>query len=186
MKKWIKSAIVTMMVIVFVLTAPATVHAQTCDLRQGKTEMTAKTGIYVERGQYYLYKNGRKQYGHIKFRGNYYYAHKTGSRKYPRGSLTKGQFRIEKDNKWYAYSIHEGRMYLKSTYVRKGRFRRCIDLEIRKDHTVKYVYNNASTVRGSLRYSTRERRLQRDLSFGEWKTIEGMQFIPSGWVDWQK
>ena len=175
-----------LMILVLLLTAPVSVTAQTCDLRHAKTEMTAKTGIYVEKGHYYLYKNGRKQYGHIKFRGNYYYAHKTSSRKYPRGSLTKGQFRIEGKNKWYAYSINQGKMYVKNHYIRKGRFKRCLDLEIRKDRTVRYVYDNSSTVRGSIRYSTAERRLQRDLSFGEWETVEGMQFIPSGWVDFQK
>lgn len=185
MKKWIKSAIVTMMVILFVLTAPATIHAQTCDLRQGKTEMTAKTGIFVKHGHYYFYKGGKIQYGEIKYKGRWYYAHKTGSKKYPKGSLTKGQFRIKPGNRWYAY-CYDGHMYTSNTYIRKGRYKRYIDLEIRKDHTVRYVYNNASTVRGSLRYSTAERRLQRDLSFGEWKTIEGMQFIPSGWVDWQR
>lgn len=175
---------IAILLAIVLLVTPVT--AQTCDLTKAKTQMTAKTGIFVEKGQYYLYKNGRKQYGHIKYKGGYYYAHRTGSKKYPRGSLTKGQFRIERGNRWYAYSIHEGRMYTRNTYIRKGRFKRCIDLEIRKDRTVKYVYNNASTVRGAIRYSTALRRLQRDLSFGKWRTLEGMQFIPDGWVDWQK
>ena len=176
--------IIVIILALVLLTTPVT--AQTCDLRHAKTEMTAKTGIYEKGGHWYLYIGGKMQFGHIKYKGNYYYAHRTNSKRYPKGSLTKGQFRIEKGNRWYAYSINYGRMYLKNTYVRKGRFRKCIDLEIRKDHTVKYVYNNASTVRGSIRYSTRERRLQRDLSFGQWRTIEGMQFIPDNWVDFQK
>ena len=166
------------------LTTPVT--AQVCDLTKAKTQMTAKTGIYEYKGHWYLYIGGKMQLGHLRYKGNYYYAHRTSSKKYPKGSLTKGQFRIERGNKWYAYSINKGKMYTRNTYIRKGRFKRCIDLEIRKDRTVRYVYNNASTVRGSLRYSTAERRLQRDLSFGEWKTLEGMQFIPDGWVDWQK
>lgn len=176
--------IIAIILALVLLTTPVT--AQVCDLTKAKTEMTAKTGIFVEKGQYYLYKNGRKQFGHIKYKGNYYYAHKTGSKAYPKGSLTKGQFRIEKGNRWFAYSIDHGKMYVKNHYVRKGRFRRVLDLEIRKDHTVKYVYNNASTVRGSIRYSTAERRLQRDEGFGDWHTVEGMQFIPDGWVDFQK
>ncbi|MBR2259634.1 MAG: hypothetical protein IJ899_20325 [Blautia sp.] len=175
-----------LMILVLLLTAPVSITAQTCDLRQAKTEMTAKTGIYEYKGHWYLYKNGRKQYGHIKYKGNYYYAHRTSSRKYPRGSLTKGQFRIESGNRWFAYSIDHGKMYVKNHYVRKGRFKRYLDLAIRKDRTVAYVYDNSSTVRGAIRYSTRERRLQRDLSFGQWKTIEGMQFIPDGWVDTQR
>ena len=166
------------------LTTPVT--AQTCDLRHAKTEMTAKTGIYEKGGHWYLYIGGKMQFGHIKYKGNYYYAHRTSSRKYPRGSLTKGQFRIEKGNKWFAYSIDHGKMYTKNHYIRKGRFKRYLDLAIRKDRTVAYVYDNSSTVRGAIRYSTRERRLQRDLSFGQWRTIEGMQFIPDNWVDFQK
>lgn len=181
-----KRTIAILMILVFILFAPATINAQTCDLNQAKRTMTARTGIYEYKGHWYLYKNGRMQFGHIRYKGGYYYAHRTNSKRYPKGSLTKGQFRIERGNKWYAYSINQGKMYVKNHYIRKGRFKRYLDLEIRKDRTVRYVYDNSSTVRGSLRYSTAERRLQRDLSFGEWRTLEGMQFIPSGWVDWQK
>lgn len=161
-------------------------HAQTCDLSKAKTEMTAKTGIFKKGGHLYLYIGGKMQYGEIKYQGKYFYAHRTSSKRYPKGSLTRGQFRIKSKNRWYAYSGADGSMYTKNKYTAKGRFKRYIELAIRKDRTVRYVYNNASTVRGSIRYSTAERRLQRDLSFGEWKTIEGMQFIPDGWVDWQE
>lgn len=181
-----KRTLAFLMIIVFALTVPAVVNAQTCDLSKARTERTVKEGIYERGGHYYLYKNNRLQYGHIRYKGNYYYAHRTSSKRYPKGSLTKGQFRIEKGNKWYAYSIHQGRMYLRSTYIQKGRFKKFIDLEIRKDHTVKYVYNNTSIKRGSERYSTAERRLQRDEGFGDWHTVEGMQFIPENWVDWQR
>lgn len=181
-----KKALAILMAFVFALTAPAGVNAQTCDLHKAKTEMTAKTGIYEKGGHWYLFIGGKMQVGKIRYKGNYYYAHKTASKRYPKGSLTKGQFRIEPGNRWYAYSIHEGRMYLKTTYIRKGRFKRYIDLDIRKDHTVRYVYDTSSTVRCSIRYSTAERRLQRDESFGQWRTIEGMQFYPDGWIDWQK
>ena len=176
--------IIAIILALVLLTTPVT--AQTCDLTKAKTEMTAKTGIFEYKGHWYLYIGGKMQFGKIKFRGNYFYAHRTGSKAYPKGSLTKGQFRIESGNRWFAYSIDHGKMYVKNHYVRKGRFRRVLDLEIRKDHTVRYVYNNASTVRGSIRYSTAERRLQRDEAFGKWRTIEGMQFIPDGWVDFQK
>lgn len=174
---------ISILLAIVLLVTPIT--AQTCDLRQAKRTMTAKTGIFVEKGHYYFYRGGQKQYGEIKYKGRWHYAHKTGSKAYPKGSLTKGQFRIKPGNRWYAY-CYDGHMYTSNTYIRKGRFKRYIDLEIRKDHTVRYVYNNASTVRGSLRYSTALRRLQRDESFGKWKTVEGMQFIPDGWVDFQR
>lgn len=181
-----KRTVAILMILVCILITPATINAQTCDLNQAKTEMTAKTGIFEYKGHWYLYIGGKMQLGHIRYKGGYYYAHRTGSKKYPRGSLTKGQFRIERGNRWYAYSINKGKMYTRNTYIRKGRFKRSLDLAIRKDRTVAYVYDNSSTVRGAIRYSTAERRLQRDLSFGEWRTVEGMQFVPSGWVDWQK
>ena len=175
--------LISILLAIVLLTTPIT--AQTCDLTKAKRTMTAKTGIFVEHGHYYFYRGGKKQYGEIKYKGRWYYAHKTGSKAYPRGSLTKGQFRIKPGNRWYAYCIR-GYMYTRNTYIRKGRFKRYIDLEIRKDRTVRYVYNNASTVRGSIRYSTAERRLQQDVGFNEWRWIEGMPFIPSGWVDWQE
>lgn len=176
--------IVAIILALVLLTTPVT--AQVCDLSKAKTERTVKEGIYERNGHYYLYKNNRMQYGKIRYKGNYYYAHRTGSKAYPKGSLTKGQFRIEKGNRWFAYSIDHGKMYVKNHYVRKGRFKRYLDLAIRKDRTVAYVYDNSSTVRGSIRYSTAERRLQRDEGFGDWHTVEGMQFIPDGWVDTQR
>ena len=176
--------LISILLAVVLLATPVT--AQTCDLRQGKTEMTAKTGIFKKGGHLYLYIGGKMQYGEIKYQGKYFYAHRTSSKRYPKGSLTRGQFRIKGKNRWYAYSGADGSMYTKNKYTVKGRFKRYIELAIRKDRTVAYVYNNASTVRGSIRYSTAERRYQRDLSFGQWRTIEGMQFIPDGWVDFQK
>ena len=176
--------IVAIILALVLLTTPVT--AQVCDLTKAKHTMTAKTGIFEYKGHWYLYIGGKMQLGHIRYKGNYYYAHRTSSKRYPKGSLTKGQFRIEKGNRWFAYSIDHGKMYTKNHYICKGRFKRFLDLAIRKDRTVAYVYDNSSTVRGAIRYSTRERRLQRDLSFGQWRTIEGMQFIPDNWVDWQK
>ena len=175
--------IVAIILVLVLLTTPVT--AQTCDLTKAKTQMTAKTGIFEYKGHWYLYIGGRMQLGHIRYKGNYYYAHLTSSKRYPKGSLTKGQFRIEKGNRWFAYSIDHGKMYVKNHYIRKGRFKRFLDLAIRKDRTVAYVYDNSSTVRGAIRYSTAERRLQRDEGFGDWHTVEGMQFIPDGWVDFQ-
>lgn len=176
--------IIAIILALVLLTTP--VAAQTCDLTKAKHTMTARTGIFEYKGHWYLYIGGKMQLGHIRYKGNYYYAHRTSSKRYPKGSLTKGQFRIEKGNRWFAYSIDHGKMYVKNHYIRKGRFKRFLDLAIRKDRTVAYVYDNSSTVRGAIRYSTAERRLQRDEGFGDWHTVEGMQFIPDGWVDTQR
>ena len=134
-------------------------------------------------GYVYIMKNGKPRTGYFKYHGKHYYGHKTSSRKYPKGSVTRGQFRIRSGNRWYAYSVR-GTRYEKDHYIRWGRFKIRPDLKIRKDHTVKYVYCITST--SYMRYSTKELRMQEEALSGGWRTIEGMQFIPYGWVDYQK
>ena len=144
-----------------------------------------RTGKYVDaQGHIYIYdKNGRPKTGYFTYHGKHYYGHKTSTKKYPKGSVTTNQFRIRSGNKWYAYNL-QGIRYEKSYSYRWGRFKRRKSLTVRKNHTVKYVWQITSTrVR---RYSTAERRMQRETPSGKWKTIEGMQFIPDGWVDWQR
>lgn len=134
-------------------------------------------------GYVYIMKNGKPRTGYFTYHGKHYYGHKTNSKKYPKGSVTRGQFRIRSGNKWYAYSVR-GTRYEKDHYIRWGRFKIRPDLKIRKDHTVKYVYCITST--SYMRYSTKELRMQEETTFGKWRTIEGMQFIPYGWVDYQR
>lgn len=141
-------------------------------------------GIVERKGHYYIYKHGRMLTGKVKYKGHWYYCHKTNSKDYPYGSMTRGMMRIEKGNKWYAYKW-DGTMYTSNVYHRKGPVRKILEVEIDpKTHCVKFVYNIAASRRG-WRYSTAERRLQRELEFGKWKTVEGMQFIPD-WVDQQR
>lgn len=142
------------------------------------------TGIRKdEDGNIYVYKQGRLMTGYFRFRGKNYYGHKTSSDKYPRGSVTRGQFRIRSGNRWYGYSI-DGSRYERDVYYRWGRKKRQ-SLTVRKNHTVKYIWQITSTT--ARRYSTAARRFQRE-EWGStgWKTDEGMQFIPEGWVDHQQ
>lgn len=142
-------------------------------------------GWYKDEGNnIYYYKNGKVKTGYFKVDGKTYYGHKTNSKKYPKGSVTKGQMRIEKDNKWYAFNISTGARYDKDLYIRKGRTKRILQLKIRKNHTVKYVYETAATRRG-YRYNTARRRWQTEDSNGKWVDY-GNQIIPDGWVDFQK
>lgn len=144
-----------------------------------------RTGRYVDaQGHIYIYgKNGKPKTGYFTYHGKHYYGHKTNSKKYPKGSVTTKQFRIRSGNKWYAYNF-QGIRYEKSYSYRWGRFKRRKSLTIRKDHTVKYIWQITST--RARRYSTVERRMQYEVIGNKWKTIEGMQFIPDGWVDWQR
>ena len=109
-----------------------------------------------ENGNSYYYQNGKAKTGYFKIGNRNYYGHKTGTKEYPKGSVTKGQFRI-KGGKWYAYG-GTGARYEKSVYSYKGRQKR-LQLDIGKDHAVRYVYQTNMTRRG-YRYSTRLKRWQ--------------------------
>lgn len=139
-----------------------------------------RTGIVERKGNLYFYRNGHMVTGWISYNGNRYYAHKTSSKKYPRGSLTQYQFRVCSNNRWYGFN-HSGKMYKKDYYRSVGPTKKALVLKIRKNYTVQYVYT-----RKCWRYSTLELRYQYADVGNKYRTVEGMQFIPIGWVDWQK
>ena len=173
MRKIRKAAIVVMMM--------AMILSSICVVEAKKT--TPRNGWYTDYSGTYYYRNGKPKTGYFKVHGKTYYGHKTNSVRYPKGSITKGQMRI-RNGKWYAFRT-DGARYDKDAYVNDGR-RKIPEIDIRsRDHTVRYVYETARTRLG-YRYSTREKRLQQIDDNGKWRTVEGMQFIPSGWVDWQK
>ena len=141
-------------------------------------------GIVERDGHYYIYKRGRMLTGKVKYKGHWYYCHRTASKDYPYGSMTRGMMRIESGNRWYAYKW-DGTMYTSNVYHRKGPVRRILEVEIdRKTHCVKYVYGISVRTRG-WRYSTAELRWQREVAFGKYRTVESMQSIPD-WVDQQR
>lgn len=167
-----------MLLIVAVVVIIAAMSASPADAKK------VKDGKRVVNGYVYIFKHGKPRTGHFRYKGKWYYGHKTGSATYPKGSCTAGDMRVEKGNKWYAYGT-DGAMIRKDQYVRKGRTRKILQLDIRsKDHTVRYVYG---TARGSIgsRYSTKEWRMQYLDDDGEWKTYEGMPYYPP-YVDLQK
>lgn len=178
-------AIITAILIIASCTA-LVAHAQTYSgvtLEQVKKNKPLE-GIIERDGHYYIYKHGRMLTGKIKYKGKWYYCHKTSSKDYPYGSMTRGMMRIEKGNKWYAYKW-DGTMYTKNVYHRKGPVRKILEVEIDpKTHCVKYVYGISVRTRG-WRYSTSERRWQRETMYGHYKTVESMQSIPD-WVDQQR
>lgn len=143
-----------------------------------------RNGKYIDRyGNIYIYKNGKPRTGHFRYKGKWYYGHKSGNGPYWKGSCTAGEMRVERGNKWYAYNL-DGSMIRKDTYVHRGR-RRIKQLDIRsKDHTVRYVYG---TARGSIgsRYSTSEGRMQYLDDNGRWRSYESMPYYPP-YVDNQR
>ena len=189
-KNWKKLAIAALCVMILEVACSASVFAKDTakDDKSGVTfeQMAAQKpleGIVEHKGHYYIYKRGRMLTGKVKYRGKWYYCHKTASKDYPYGSMVRGMMRIEPGNKWYAY-CWDGHMYTSNVYYRKGRFKKILGVEInRKTHCVKYVYQTAAINRG-WRYSTAELRWQREIMYGRYKTVESMQTIPD-WVDQQ-
>lgn len=142
-------------------------------------------GIVERDGHYYIYKRGRMLTGKVKYKGHTYYCHKTASKDYPYGSMTRGMMRIESGNRWYAYKW-DGTMYTKDVYYRKGRFRKILTVKINpKTHCVTHVYPVAASQR-AWRYSTAERKWQRERMFGEYYTPKNSKRCIPDWVDLQR
>ena len=63
-----------------------------------------KDGVYTMPDRHiYVFKNGKMQYGWVNYKDQLYYCHKTGSKKYPKGSATVSDFRII-DGKWFYFN----------------------------------------------------------------------------------
>ena len=167
-----KSRILTILLIIAIICATA-VTAEAKIPRNGR---------YIDKhGYIYIMKHGKPRTGYFKYHGKWYYGHKTGTKVYPKGSVTAGDMRI-KNGKWYAYGTNGARI-TKDVYVRKGRTKKILQLDIRhRDHTVRYIYGTARGNLGS-RYSTKLGRMQY-YENGEWHDVEGMPFYP-GYVDMQ-
>lgn len=151
------------------------------------TAIEAKTARIERRtdahGHIYILKNGKPRTGYFYYHGKLYYGHRTGSKKYPKGSCTAGDMRI-RNGKWYAFDVY-GRRIERDQYRIKGRNRKILVLDIRhKNKTVRYIYGTTRRTLGT-RYSTAEMRMQEEVTFGKWRTIEGMPFLPD-YVDLQK
>ena len=59
---------------------------------QAKTPRNGK--VTDKAGNTYIYKHGKLQTGWFKYKGNIYYAHKTKSACYPKGSICKRTYRV--------------------------------------------------------------------------------------------
>ena len=146
------------------------------------TKVSEPDGEWRNGRHLYIIKNGVMQFGWTKWKGNTYYCHYTESKKYPRGSATRGEMRV-KSGKLYAFRGADCRMITEDYYLRYGPVSKRLSLKINKDKSVRYVYNTAAINRNK-RYSTAEHRLQICGSDNRWRSV-GMQYWPD-YVDWQK
>ena len=118
----------------------------------------------------YIVKDGKVQYGLIRYHGNIYYAYHSTSRMHKKGSLAKECFKVV-GGKWY-YFTHSGKALDKDTEF--------IDIR-HKNKTVRNIVTPGTG--GKQRYNTTERRYQVKTK-GKWKSV-GQQCYPFGQVDWQ-
>lgn len=139
-------------------------------------------GIFRDQdGHTYILKHGVMQFGWVRWKGATYYCHKTESKKYPKGSATRGEMRI-KGGRFFAFAGADCKQITKDYYYQYGPVSRRLSLKINRDGSVRYVYNTARIHR-NWRYSTAERRLQICGSDDVWRST-GMQYWPD-YMDWQ-
>ena len=82
-----------------------------------------KDGVYTMPDRHvYVFKNGKMQYGWVNYKDRVYYCHKTGSKKYPKGSATVSDFRII-DGKWF-YFNGSGEIVKRDWYITVGNRRK--------------------------------------------------------------
>lgn len=146
----------------------------------------AKNGIvYDSKGHIFIYKNGKKQTGWVKYKGETYYCHKTGTKKYPKGSATRGEMKVRTGNRWYAFA-GSGKLIKPDKdgeyKIRKGARKWVTSLIMNKDGTVRYVMSIAACFRG-YRFSTAARRDQHSIN-DKWTNISE-RYYPD-YVDHQK
>ena len=146
------------------------------------TKVNEPDGEWWNGNHLYNKKKGVMQFGWVRWRGHTYYCHYTDSKKYPRGSATRGEMKI-RNGKFYAFRGADCRMITEDYYYRYGPVSKRLSLKMNEDKSVRYVYNTARIHR-NWRYSTKEHRLQICGSDDIWRSV-GMQYWPD-YKDWQK
>lgn len=182
--KGIKILAVIYVAVILAIIAATAVEAKDTgpNFRSICTKVNEPDGEWWNGNHLYIIKKGVMQFGWVKWKGHTYYCHYTDSKKYPRGSATRGEMRI-KHGKFYAFAGSDCRMITEDYYYRYGPVSKRLSLKLNKDKSVRYVYNTARIHR-NWRYSTKEHRLQICGSDDVWRST-GMQYWPD-YVDWQK
>jgi len=138
----------------------------------------AKSGdrMVVRGGYTYIYRNGKVRTGWITYKRHRYYAHKTRSRKYPRGAVVKDQCRV-KNGKMY-YFDSSGKKITRNTETDYSFY----ELN-RRGTSIRYIYRTRGVRQGISRYNCRNHHLQYKTG-GRWRN-EGHGYWWPG-IDWQE
>lgn len=140
----------------------------------------AATGdrMVVKSGHIYIYNSkGKPRTGWITYKGKRYYAHKTTSRKYPKGSVTVDQCRV-KNGKMY-YMDSNGRKVTKNTKSGGCFYEMC-----GRGPSIRYIYRTRGARRGATRYNCINHHLQYLNSKNKWVN-DGWGYWWDG-IDWQE
>ena len=166
MKKWL----VKILAVMAIVTVMVGIHPEIDVYAKTKHNIMEGHDCY---GNTYIDKDGKHMYGWFKIGNKTYYAHKTKSHSYPKGSICKRTYRV-KNGKMY-YFDEDGVMVKKNT-------RKMPRVTFNKDGSVHYIYAPGMIRR--YRYNANRKRYQYLTDSGKWIDI-GMQCYPYGMIDWQ-
>lgn len=126
-------AVIYVAVILFIIAATAVEAKDTGPkFRSICTKVNEPDGEWWNGGHLYIIKKGVMQFGWVKWKGRTYYCHYTDSKKYPRGSATRGEMKI-KNGKFYAFRGADCRMITEDYYYRYGPVSKRLSLKLNKD-----------------------------------------------------
>lgn len=166
-KGFVKGVLLTVsaILLIIVITTTCAVAVQAKTPRHGKVTDKA--------GNTYIYKHGKLQTGWFKYKGNIYYAHKTKSACYPKGSICKRTYRV-RGKRMYYFDENGKRLKKDSRYIELNKASKSVHRIFAPGISGKRWCYNAN-----------HQRYQELDKNGRWVDV-GNQCWPYGMVDWQE
>ena len=129
-----------------------------------------RNGKYIDKyGNIFIMKDGKPRTGHFRYKGKWYYGHKTGDGPYWKGSCTAGEFRF-RGRKLYYFNNDGTKLTHSTEFIALNRH----------STSVKYIRSGRMT-----RYNVKRRRYQwLNPNSNRWQDL-GMQCLPYGSLDEQ-
>lgn len=165
MKKWLSK----IFVIALIAVSLACIHPDVDACAKTKHMIVE---IFDNKGNMFIEKDGKQMRGWFKIGNKTYYAHKTKSHYFPKGSVCTRTYRI-RNGKMYYFDKH-GVMVTKNT-------RKMPNVTFNRNGSVHYIY---TLYNPKSRYNANRQRYQ-IRKRGKWVDV-GMQCYPYGMIDWQK
>ena len=145
-----------------------------CVLVTAEAKSTPRNGKVTDKaGNTYIYKHGKLQTGWVHYKGDIYYAHKTKSYSYPKGSICKSTYRV-RGHRMYFFDESGKRLKKNTRYIALNK----------ASKSVHYIYAPGHESR-RYRYNANHKRYQYLQDNGKWADT-GNQCLPYGMIDWQR